>query len=321
MIPLVSGWVYSRFVPLALLQIFLWPRILCAQLPERLERCLPYPTLAQEIRAMKEETEPTEPQPPEIKRTVISVKFSPETHLPQSFRAQIVRSIKYVQFYDDSESDWLKELEEVGIKGLLQDSGYFRPKVEADARIVDGNLRNRRYSLTLRIEEGWQYRLGEIRFVNVRESEALAFPTSELREHIHLRRGEFFNVSKIRNGIEEIFKLYATHGYIDMVPEPDIQNDHDSGPIDVVMKLDEGKRYRVGKIEFLGLNEKTQNQLTPKLKPGEVFNRNLVDELLKRNKPLLPPDASWEDVSVHKNTKKGTVDIRFDFWTCPTFEY
>ena len=321
MIPVVSGCVYLRFVPLALLQIFLWPRILCAQLPERLERCLPYPTFAQEIRAMKEETEPTQEQPPEIKRTIISVKFDPETHLPQSLRTQIVRSIKYEQFYDDSESDWLSELQEVGIKGLLQDSGYFRPKVEADAHFIDGNLRNRRYSLTLHIEGGWQYRLGEISFLNVRENEALVFPTSELREHIHLRRGELFNVSKIRNGIEEMYKLYASKGYIDMVPDPDIQNDHDGGPIDVVMKLDEGKRYRVGKIEFFGLNEKTQNQLTPKLKPGDVFNRNLVDEVFKRNKPLLPPDASWEDVSVHKNTKEGTVDIRFDFWTCSRLEY
>jgi len=229
--------------------------------------------------------------------------------------------IKYQQFYDDSESAWLEELQEVGIKGLLQDSGYFRPKVKADAHFIDGKLRNRRYSLTLHIEKGWQYRLGEISFVNVRENEAFAFPTSDLREHIHLRRGELFNVSKIRNGIEEIYKLYATKGYVDMVPEPDIQKADDGGPINLVMKLDQGKQYQVGKVEFLGLNEKTQNQLAPELKPGDVFNRNLVDEILKRNKPLLPPDASWKDVSVHRNNKEGTVDIRFDFWTCSRLEY
>jgi len=48
MISLLSGWVYSRFIPLALLQIFLWPRILCARLKKRLEPYLPYPALAQE---------------------------------------------------------------------------------------------------------------------------------------------------------------------------------------------------------------------------------------------------------------------------------
>jgi len=48
MISLLSGWVYSRFIPLALLQIFLSHRILCARLKKRLEPYLPYPTLAQE---------------------------------------------------------------------------------------------------------------------------------------------------------------------------------------------------------------------------------------------------------------------------------
>ena len=76
----------------------------------------------------------------------------------------------------------------------------------------------------------------------------------------------------------------------------------------------------MGKVEFLGLNEKTQNQLAPQLNPGDVCNRNLVDEIFKRSKPLLLPDVSWKDVSVHRNTKEGTVDIRFDFLTCSRLE-
>jgi hypothetical protein len=339
MIRVMEGRVNLRFALLALVQILLLPRLLCAQLPPRLERCLPYPTLAQEISAMNEETNPSDEQSPEIRRTIISVKFGPETQLPQSLRSQIVSSLKYQQFLDKqvgplleigtmglkldgSESAWLEEIQEVGIKGLLQDSGYFRPKVKAEAHYIGGNRRSRRYALTLHIDGGEQFRLGDISFVNDSEDEALAFSASELREYIHLTQGELFNVSKIRNGVEELTRLYGSKGYIDMVLTPEIQNDDDGGPINLVMRLDQGKPYRVGKVEFLGLNEKTQNQLAPKLKPGDVFNRNLVDEILKRNKPLLPPDASWDDVSVQRNTKEGTVDIRFDFytrfdfWTC-----
>jgi outer membrane translocation and assembly module TamA len=300
---------------------------MCAQLPERLERCLPYPSLAQEISAMSERTDPSQEPSPKTKRTIISVKFGPETQLPQSLRTQIVRSIRHEQFYYDSESDWLEELQEVGIKGLLQDSGYFRPKVNADAHVIGGTHRNKRYALTLHIDEGRQYRLGDISFVSVNDDAALAFPASELQEHIRLTRGELFNASKIRNGVEELTRLYGTKGYIDMVPIPEIQNEEDDGPINLVMRLDQGKPYRVGKVEFLGLNEKMQNELTPKLKPGDVFNKNLVDQIIKRNKPLLPPDASWDDVSVQRNTKDGTVDIlfdfrvRFDFRTCSMPEH
>ena len=320
----MSSWARLRFVPLALIQVLFWPLVLCAQLPEPLERCLPYPTLAQEIRTMKEETESAQARMSEIKRTIVSVKFGPETHLPQSVRSRIVRSIKYRQFYDDSESDWLNEVQEVGLKGQLQDLGYFRAKVEAVAHLIDGGLHRQRYWLTLRIEEGWQYRLAEIHFENALEDEPLAFSASELREHIHLRRGELLIVSRIRAGIEEISKLYATKGYVDMTMEPEFKNDDDGGPMDLVMKINEEKQYRVGKIEFLGLNEETQLQLKSNLKPGNVFNETFIDEIkdeiFKRRKSLLPADASWKDVSIVRNFNEGTVDIRFYFYSCPRFE-
>ena len=117
--------------------------------------------------------------------------------------------------------------------------------------------------------------------------------------------------------MEEITKLYATKGYIDMVPEPIVRNDDDGGPIDLLMKIDEGKQYRVGKIEFLGLDESSQNQFKPQLQPGGPFNKALVDELLRRNKSLLPGYASWQDVHLTRNTEEGVVDVRFDFYSCP----
>src|SRR5713101_5500014 len=123
----MSGPVHLRFVGVTLLQILLWPHLLSAQLPERVERCLPYPTLAQEIRAMMEETEPKQEQPPEIKIT--SVKFGRETRLSQAIRTRIVLAITRHQFYDDSKFDWLDELKEMPVKGALQDLGYFRAKV------------------------------------------------------------------------------------------------------------------------------------------------------------------------------------------------
>jgi outer membrane protein assembly factor BamA len=102
-----------------------------------------------------------------------------------------------------------------------------------------------------------------------------------------------------------------------MVPEPVVRNDDDGGPIDLLMKIDESKQYRVGKIEFLGLRESSQNRLKPQLRTGEPFNKALVDELLRRNKSLLPADASWQDVYLTRNTKEGVVDVRFDFYSCP----
>lgn len=321
MIPRIGGRVNLRFVLLALVQIFVLPRLLCAQLPPRLERCFPYPTFAQEISAMHGETKPPGPEPRTSSKVVIaSVKFAPGTNIPEYVRGRITWSIKSPRFYDDSELSWLREMQEVGIRGALQDSGYFKAKVKAYARLVEGNERRRRYALTLHIDEGRRYRLGDVRFERVADNNPLSFTATELRKYVQMGRGEFFNVSKVRQAMEELTKLYATRGYIDMVPQPEIQNDDDGGPIDLVLKIDEGKQYRVGKIQFLGMDGKAQNQLIPQLKPGEPYNSNLVDEVLKRNKSVLPADASRQDMHLTRQTKEGVVDMHFDFYSCPNME-
>ena len=249
---------------------------------------------------------------------IAAIQFVPPTHISESVRSRIIRSIKSPQFHDDAKMDWLEELQDVRILGTLQDSGYFKAKVKVDARLLDGDERRNRYALTLQIEEGSQYRLGNVRFKPADPDKTLlAFSASELRQCVHMGRGDLFSAAKVRSSMEEITKLYATKGYIDMVPEPIVRNDDDGGPIDLLMKIDEGKQYRVGKIEFLGLDESSQNQFKPQLQPGGPFNKALVDELLRRNKSLLPGDASWQDVPLTRNTKEGVVDVRFDFYSCP----
>lgn len=274
-----------RLVLLALVQAFFIPRLLCAQLPPRLERCLPYPTLAQEISAMQEETKTAGPESLPSPRVIIaSLQFAPGSHIPESVRERITWSIESPRYHDDSQLSWLEEIQDVGIRGALLDSGYFKAKVNANVRLIDGNEGRRRYVLTVHIDEGRQYRLGDVRFEPTADNKPLAFSTSELRKHAQMTRGEVFNVSKVREGMEEITKLYATTGYIDMVFEPKILNGEDGGPVELVMKIDEGKQYCVGKMDFVGLDEETQDRLRAQLKPGDPYDSNLIDELLKRNK-------------------------------------
>ena len=318
----MGGRVYIRFLLLPSLQLLLCSCLQCAQLPRRLERCLPYPTLAQEIRAMQEETKPPEPEPSPSPRVVIaSVQFAPRIYLPRPVRDRIARSIKSPRFYDDSELSWLAEMQDVGIRGALQDSGYFDAMVKVDARLIDWDEHRNRYALTLHIDEGIRYRLGGIRFVNAEGNNILALSPSDLRKHFPILRGDILNISKIRTGMEEITRLYGNRGYIDMVLDPDLRTDDNAKRVDIVMKIDEGKRYRVGKVEFLGLDQKAQERLVPRLRSGDVYNRSLIEELLKRNKTLLPWDVSWKDVQLVRNTKEGVIDLCFDFYTCPKAEH
>jgi len=309
----MEGRVNLQFVALAVVQVFFLPRILHAQLPPRIERCVPYPTLAQEIRATQEESG----IPPTPRVVIASVQFAPGTHISESVRNQIIWSMESPQFHDDAGRNWLKEMQEVGIQGALRDSGYWKAKLKANARLLGGNERRRRYAVTLHIEEGWQYQLGDVRFEPADpDQSSLVFSVRELRLRVPMGRGELFNASKVRKGIQEITKLYRNNGYIDIVPEPVVLNDNDGGPIDLVIKIDEGKQYRIGHIEFLGLAEDPQNQLKLQLKPGEPYNADLVDEILEQYKSVLPADT-YSDRQIARNMQEGVVDIRFDFWSCP----
>lgn len=312
---------YLRFAPLALLFLFGWPSLLCAQLPKRLEQCLPYPTLAQEISEMYGETEAVQyDETPDVVGIISSVKFNYEGHVSESVHQQLVRSLKFRRFPYFSQPELWDDLQGVVLRGLLQDAGYFQADVKLFPQLVNEEQRLKRYSLTVDIEPGRQFRLGEIHFANEDKNKPLLFSESELRQRFHLKRGDLFSVAKIREGMDEVAALYGSKGYIDLTMEPETQNDGGGGPMDLLMKIDEEKQYRVRKIEFLGLSAKEQSQLTPKLKPGDIFPSKFVEQILKRNKPLLPADASVGDVSILRNTKDGTVDVRFDFYRCSQFK-
>jgi outer membrane protein assembly factor BamA len=105
---------------------------------------------------------------------------------------------------------------------------------------------------------------------------------------------------------------------VDMTPEPDIEVDEDRKIVNLVVKVDQQVQYRVGSIEFLGVNTVTREKLTESLpKSGQAFDGTRLEEFFKLNRALLPSDASREDVNVRRDPKSKTVSILFDFRTCP----
>src|SRR5260370_17718731 len=90
-----------------------------AQLPPRLERCLPYPTLADEIRDM---TATGAEETVKAKATVDDVRIEGATYLPSHVQRQLTISIFETDFVGES-ANWLGALEYVGINGLLRNHG------------------------------------------------------------------------------------------------------------------------------------------------------------------------------------------------------
>jgi outer membrane protein assembly factor BamA len=263
------------------------------------------------------------------------VEFDGPIHLSEAAREKLVAQLKQHRRLADSK--WIEEIEEVA-RGAWQDEGYFKAKARAKAQVLYADGEAQHVSLTIAVDEGLQYRLSDIQIREVSPESYVAllpkvgearspdptardpesFPQDQLRKLIPLRDGEIFDTGKIREGLDALRKLYASKGYIDFTAEPLTDIDDARQLISLVIELDEQKQFRIGKVEILGLNQMTETVLRSKVKSGDVFNDRILEDFYKENKSPLPADASLADDQIIRNVKEGTVDLIFDFRTCPT---
>jgi len=287
-----------------------------SQLPKRLERCLPNPTLAQEIRDMK-------PPEPQVYVHVVQVEFAPDIKIPRAIQDEIVKSEAGKMHEEDADSDYLKdvaaEVAEVSVRGSLQSAGYFRVLADAKATVLKTKGQDIDVVVTVSAEPGNQYRTGEIEFKDADPDRALAYSPETLRTLIPLRPGDLLDVDAIRKGLRDLTNLYGTEGYIDMTAEPEFKIDEATKIIDMTIRVDEQKQYRIREIEFWGARPQLERQLKESFqKSGEVFDKSRMEQFIKENLTLLPPDAAADQLlSIRRDAFTGMVDIVFDLQTCP----
>jgi outer membrane protein assembly factor BamA len=126
------------------------------------------------------------------------------------------------------------------IAGALRDLGYF--KAVAEEPKVFGE------DVTVTVRPGVQYRLGGIRIEH-----ASVFPAARLRNLFPMHRGEIFIPTKFVEGLESIRSLYATQGYVDLVAVPEAVLDESRHRIDLIVEVDENRRYNFGHLYLEGI--------------------------------------------------------------------
>jgi outer membrane protein assembly factor BamA len=252
----------------------------------------------------------------ETKINIMGVEFRGEDALPPDLQAKLTDNIQHSNISIASaapDSDRFIELGEVVVKGFLEDLGYLTATVDTTPYLVSSEETRRSYVVALTIETGPQYRLHRLNFEGFS-----AFEASELRKQIDLSPGDLFNVSKVRGAMDSLTKLYSSRGYIDMTPEPVMKLDKEHQQIDLVLKLDEGKQYRLASFEVLGLGAREEEEaLKSMFQSGEPFDQQRLRTLLSENKQLLPDGASpFYFPAERRDTRNGTVDVVLDFRAC-----
>jgi hypothetical protein len=250
------------------------------------------------------------PSDPEV--TLERVDFDGQIHLPDSAIAQAVAKVND-EHWDANNPGWVNWFTENGLWTAWQEHGYYKSKVTAEAHSLSRDASKEKFLVTAHVDEGLQYHLGDLQFVNDRPNEVTPFSDSQLRTAFPLHEGEVFNVLLVRRGIERLTKLYASQGYVDFTVTAATHIDDELQRISLVLDLDRQKQFRVGCLDISGLNPSVEARLRGVIALGEIYNPDVMNSFLKENQ-LHPPDASFE---IQRNQGAGTVDLIFDFRPCP----
>jgi outer membrane protein assembly factor BamA len=83
-----------------------------------------------------------------------------------------------------------------------------------------------------------------------------------------LNDGEAYNRGKFYGGLDAVTRAYEEQGFIDLTSNIEMQSDDTNQTVEVVVELNEGKHYRWGNIQVIGVDPTIEMALSSRY--GEV---------------------------------------------------
>ncbi|MBA3806371.1 MAG: hypothetical protein H0X14_11755 [Acidobacteria bacterium] len=179
-------------------------------------------------------------------------------------------------------SDLLDWCLNMNVRRFMYRSGYVRAKFgEPQIQKLWPGVK-----VTISVEEGELYRLGEIKIEG-----AEFFTAKQLRKQLPLKKGEIADSEAVTKWLcEHLKKEYGDNGFVhydyDVEPEYKLDPGAKEGVIDLAITINEGKQFILRKVEFKGSGLTPEDALhrAMLLKEGEPFSaQKFRDSIAKLN--------------------------------------
>ncbi|MGB5890165.1 MAG: outer membrane protein assembly factor BamA [Thermoanaerobaculia bacterium] len=200
------------------------------------------------------------------------------------------------------------------LRALYRKAGYKNvvigdPQVDLRAKKPSAETvkeQKRRMFITVPIEEGDRWKLGEITIEgNERFSDEL------LLRLLKKPQGGWLKASVIDDGVETITEVYSNSGHLFVKVETELV-ERENQVADLIIHVDEGEQYRIGRIEILG-NTRTKDKVIRRemgIQEGYVLNTGALKNSLLRIGQLEFFHIDQEDpVAFDFNEEEKTVDL------------
>jgi outer membrane protein insertion porin family len=169
----------------------------------------------------------------------------------------------------------------------------------ADFRVVSAVAEltsdRRQFYITFTVDEGDKYTFGKVDI----ESGIRELAPATLRPMVKIQSGDVYDADLVQKSIDALTNAAGTKGYAFAEVHPRIRRDRDKHTIDVVLKIDQGPRVYIEKINIVG-NNRTLDKVIRRefrLVEGDAFNRVLVDRSRTRIRAL----GFFKDVTIKQS--------------------
>ena len=186
------------------------------------------------------------------------------------------------------------------LRYVYYNQGYIQAKVDRPQVYVTPDKKS--IYITMRVEEGEQYTVGEIDFGG-----DVLFAKDELFETIKLTPGKIFAYDVLYKDLSDLQAKYGDLGYAfaNVIPRTRI-NDKDL-KVDLLFEFDKGNKVYLGNINVVG-NTKTRDKVVRrelKIREGELYNETRRRQSLENVQRL----GFFEEVNFKTTTSPDKPDI------------
>lgn len=207
-----------------------------------------------------------------------------------------------------SEKDLRNQLD-AAIRPLYEARGRIRvafPKIVVEpAEKVEGVV------ATVTVDEGTVYKLGEVRFSGVPESDL-----AQLRRIADLQKGDTANFDDVKAAVGRAEKKYRDGGYLHVSSNVEREVDDANHSVALNVALDLGAQYRFGKLTIKGLDLLAEPEIRKAWgpmegKPYQPDYANAFLEGLREQKVFDNPVKSSAEPHINETAKAVDVTLNF----------
>lgn len=244
--------------------------------------------------------------------TSLNIKFSGNEQIPTADLKNAVLTC-YGDHWKQPSDDLVRYLEHFGSKcskDVLHSRGFWRSRI--NGVWIDKNAKA--LEVTISITEGFQYRVGELSVVG-----AEILSESEILSFLELRTGDVPNGVKLQELLyDKLKEVYGERGYVQYFGEFEQQyiepsDEKPNATVDIKVSVEEGRQFKLRRIEFKGVDETVSKELVKFLMigPGEIYVPRKVKEsidLINQEQRFRFIDGE-QDVQILTDEESADVDI------------